>query len=205
MFSSSINSLLTASLSNSCQMFSSSINNILGLCRDNSSIWMGNKRGKWSQSIGVGSVSIRISKNDLGISRPLLTAIDQSWDSGRMNIGSSLQWGPGGDTLGSVVLGSGRGNIGVKRGNSSIRVGHQLLGISRPFTIVNKRSSNSLSMCKVGIHNCSSFIESLKVLLGGCGIVGIKRSNSSIGVRHQLPTDSSKTNTNYTQYQILHN
>merc|ERR1719443_2857185 len=148
---------------------------------------MGNQRSKWSQGIWVGSItigSIWITNNDLGISRSLLTSIGKSRDSCRMNIGSTLQRGPRGDTLGSIVLGSGQGNIGVKWGNSSIGIGHQMLGISRPLTIKERcRNNKILSMCKVGIHNSSSLTESCEMFLGGGCIVGI------IGICHQLPTD----------------
>ena len=48
------------------------------------------------------------------------------------------------------------------------------------------RDGQVLGVGVVGINNDSSLSKSCEMLLGGGGVVGIKGSNSSIGVGHQL-------------------
>merc|ERR1711973_869358 len=93
------------------------------------------------------------------------------------------------DSMGSLcgkMIGSGNGNIGVVWGNSSIGICHQL-SISRPLSIINRSSHKEvLSMSVVGINNGSSLSQSLKMILGGSSIVGVKWSNSTIWIGHKL-------------------
>merc|ERR1719378_1193088 len=101
---------------------------------------MSNKRNIRSNGIRK-SVSQK-----LGICGPLLAFISNG--SSGMNSRSSGSWPPGSISgLCGEVVGSGNGNIGVKGGNCSIGVGHQL-GIGRSLSVIDSRMKDSVgSLC----------------------------------------------------------
>ena len=97
---------------------------ILGLQGDQGTVGMGDK---WGESHGSEAVCVGVregSEKQLGVSLTLLTSIDNS--CGGMDIGSSSKGNiraMGG--LGSVVLGSGDGHVGIKWSHSTVWIRHQ--------------------------------------------------------------------------------
>merc|ERR1719447_257346 len=98
----------------------------------------------------IGSNGIRKSISQK-LSGPLLASINNG--SSGMNSGSSGSWPPGSMSgLCGKVVGGGNGNIGVKGGNSSIGVGHQL-GIGRSLSVIDSRMKDSVGSQMIGSGN----------------------------------------------------